>query len=64
MALRLEIRLHQCLELFSQHYPNQFHWIQVDQSGAHTAQQLEPPDNIRLIFQPVAAPPVNPGDRK
>lgn len=51
------------LDYFSQQYPNEMHIIQLDNSGAHTASQINVPDNIQLLFQPPYAPELNPIER-
>jgi transposase len=51
------------LDSFSQQYPDEIHIIQLDNSGAHTASQIEIPDNIKLLFQPPYSPELNPIER-
>jgi putative transposase len=51
------------LDYFSQQYPDEMHIIQLDNSGAHTASQINLPDNIQLLFQPPYAPELNPIER-
>ena len=48
---------------FSEQYPEQIHMIQLDNSGAHTAANLDIPENIQLWFQPPYAPELNPIER-
>jgi len=47
------------LHELSQHYPEHFHIIQVDNARAHTAKTLKIPTNIRLLFQPPYCPELN-----
>ena len=51
------------LNYFSQQYPDEMHIIQLDNSGAHTAHQINIPDNIQLLFQPPYSPELNPIER-
>ena len=51
------------LEYFGKQYPDQMHIIQLDNSGAHTAYELNIPKNIQLLFQPPYAPELNPIER-
>lgn len=51
------------LELFSQKYPEELHFIQLDNGRFHYTKDLQIPDNIILIFQPPYTPEVNPIER-
>lgn len=44
----------------AQDFANYFIVMQVDQAGWHRANDLQVPENIRLIFQPAYSPEVNP----
>lgn len=56
-----------CFEAFlkqiSQHYPDDFPIIQVDQGAFHQTSWLTIPENIILNFQPSHSPEVNPIER-
>ena len=51
------------LKKFSEEYLNQIHIIQLDNAPFHTAQDLEIPSNIILLFQPPYCPELNPIER-
>lgn len=53
----------QYLMLFSQAFSDELHIIQLDNAPAHTAGDLEIPDNIILFYQPPYCPEVNPIER-
>ena len=53
----------ECLALFSQAYPDDFHIIQLDRASAHTTKKLIIPDNVILLFQPSHCPELNPIER-
>ena len=40
------------LDLFSEHYPDELHIIQLDNGALHKALSLNIPENIILLFQP------------
>lgn len=48
------------LKQVSQEFVNFFIIMQVDRASWHCSQQLQVPENIRLIFQPPYSPEVNP----
>jgi hypothetical protein len=48
------------LKQVSEEFADSFVVMQVDQAGWHRSQQLQIPENIRLIFQPPYSPQVNP----
>ena len=48
------------LKQVSEEFADYFIVMQVDQAGWHCSQQLQIPENIRLIFQPPYSPEVNP----
>jgi putative transposase len=48
------------LKQVSQEFADSFLVMQVDRAGWHRSQQLQVPENIRLIFQPPYSPQVNP----
>lgn len=48
------------LKQVSQQFADFFIVMQVDRAGWHRSQQLQIPENIRLIFQPPYSPEVNP----
>lgn len=56
-----------CFEVFlqqvSQQFPDSLNPIRLDNASAHTAKQIQIPDNILLIFQPPHAPELNPIER-
>lgn len=53
----------QFLQVLSQTDPESFHILQVDNSPAHTASELELPANVGLLFQPPHSPQLNPIER-
>lgn len=48
------------LKQVSEEFTGYFIIMQVDRAGWHCSQQLQIPENIRLIFQPPYSPQVNP----
>ena len=48
------------LKQVSQEFADSFIVMQVDQASWHCSQQLQVPENTRLIFQPPYSPEVNP----
>jgi transposase len=48
------------LKQVSQQFAEKFIIMQVDQASWHRSQQLQIPENMRLIFQPPYSPEVNP----
>ena len=53
----------QYLSFFSQVFPDEMIILQVDNAPAHTAWEIEVPENIILFFQPPYCPEVNPIER-
>ncbi len=51
------------LKLVSEQFPRSLNIIQLDNASAHTAESLQVPDNILLVFQPAHAPELNPIER-
>jgi putative transposase len=51
------------VELFAQAFPDSLNLLLLDNSGAHTAQRLTIPDNVRLVFLPPYCPELNPIER-
>ena len=51
------------LKHFSKHYPNEHHFIQVDNAAFHNTANIEVPDNITLLHQPAYSPDTNPIER-
>jgi transposase len=48
------------VDLFTQAFPHSLHLLVLDNSGAHTAQQLRLPVNVGLVFLPPYGPELNP----
>jgi transposase len=48
---------------FAQAFPDSLNLLLLDNSGAHTAQQLTIPANVRLVFLPPYCPELNPIER-
>jgi transposase len=44
-------------------FPDSLNLLLLDNSGAHTAQRLAIPDNVRLVFLPPYCPALNPIER-
>jgi DDE superfamily endonuclease len=51
------------IDLFAQAFPESLNLLLLDNSGAHTAQQVTLPDNGRLVFLPPYCPELNPIER-
>lgn len=51
------------LNLFSQAYPNNLNFIQMDNGSFHKSSLLKWPENIIPIFQPAYSPELNPIER-
>lgn len=51
------------LNLVSQQFPDCLNLIQLDNASAHSAKDLQIPDNILLVFQPPYSPELNPIER-
>jgi transposase len=51
------------VDLFAQAYPDSLNLLVLDNSGAHTAQQLHLPANVGLVFLPPYCPELNPIER-
>jgi transposase len=51
------------VHLFAQAFPNSLNLLLLDNSGAHTAQQLTIPANVCLVFLPPYGPELNPIER-
>jgi hypothetical protein len=52
-----------CIDLVAQTFPDSLHLLLLDNSGAHTAQQLLLPANVGLAFLPPYCPDLNPMER-
>jgi transposase len=48
------------IDMFAQAYPDSLNLLLLDNSGAHTAQRLTIPGNVRLVFLPPCCPELNP----
>ena len=48
---------------FAQAFPDSLNLLLLDNSGAHTAQRLTLPENVRLVFLPPYCPELNPIER-
>jgi putative transposase len=51
------------MDAFAQAFPDSFNILLLDNSGAHTAQRLTLPANVRLVFFPPYGPKLNPIER-
>jgi putative transposase len=51
------------LDAFAQAFPDSLNLLLLDNSGAHTAQRLTLPTNVRLVFLPPYCPELNPIER-
>jgi transposase len=51
------------LDLFAQAFPDSLNLLLLDNSGAHSAQQLTVPENVGLVFLPPYCPELNPIER-
>jgi hypothetical protein len=51
------------VERFAQAFPDSLNLLPLDHSGAHTAQRLTLPENVRLVFLPPYCPELNPIER-
>lgn len=51
------------LDAFAQAFPDSLNILVLDNSGAHTAQRLTLPTNVRLVFLPPYCPELNPIER-
>jgi transposase len=51
------------VDAFAQAFPDSLNLLLLDNSGAHTAQQLTIPANVRLVFFPPYCPELNPIER-
>ena len=51
------------INLFAQTFPESLNLLLLDNSGAHTAQRLTLPENVRLVFLPPYCPELNPIER-
>jgi transposase len=51
------------VNLFAEAFPDSLNILLLDNSGAHTAQQLTLPANVRLVFLPPYCPELNPIER-
>lgn len=53
----------QYLNLFSQHHPQEFKIMVLDNGAFHKARKLKIPPNIALLFLPPYSPELNPAER-
>jgi transposase len=51
------------LDAFAQAFPDSLNLLLLDNSGAHTAQRLRWPDNVRGVWLPPYCPELNPIER-
>ena len=51
------------INTFAQAFPESLNLLLLDNSGAHTAQRLILPENVRLVFLPPYCPELNPIER-
>jgi transposase len=51
------------LDAFAQAFADSLNILRLDNSGAHTAQRLMIPANVRLVFFPPYCPELNPMER-
>jgi transposase len=51
------------LDAFAQAFPDSLNILVLDNRGAHTAQRLTLPTNVRLVFLPPYGPELNPIER-
>ena len=51
------------LKTFAEVFPDSLHLLLLDNSGAHTAQRLTLPANVRLVCLPPYCPELNPIER-
>jgi hypothetical protein len=51
------------VDAFAQAFPESLNLLLLDNSGAHTAQHLILPENVRLVFLPPYCPELNPIER-
>jgi transposase len=51
------------LDAFAQAFPDSLNMLVLDNRGAHTAQRLTLPTNVRLVFLPPYGPELNPIER-
>ena len=51
------------LNAFAEAFPDSLNLLLLDNSGAHTAQRLTLPTNVRLVFLPPYCPELNPIER-
>lgn len=51
------------IDAFAQAFPDSLNLLLLDNSGAHTAQRLTLPTNVRLVFLPPYCPELNPIER-
>jgi transposase len=51
------------VDAFAQAFPDSLNLLLLDNSGAHTAQRLRWPDNVRAVWLPPYCPELNPIER-
>ena len=51
------------LDAFAQAFPDSLNILLLDNSGAHTAQGLRWPENVRCVWLPPYCPELNPSER-
>jgi transposase len=51
------------IDAFAEAFPDSLNLLLLDNSGAHTAQRLTLPENVRLVFLPPYCPELNPIER-
>jgi transposase len=51
------------IDAFAHAFPDSLNILLFDNSGAHTAQRLQWPDNVRYLWRPPDCPELNPSER-
>jgi len=51
------------VDAFAEAFPDRLNLLLLDNSGAHTAQRITLPDNVRLVCLPPDGPELNPIER-
>jgi transposase len=51
------------VEAFAETFPDRVNILLLENSGAHTAQQLRWPENVRCVWLPPYCPELNPSER-
>jgi DDE superfamily endonuclease len=56
-------RFQLCMDAFAHAFPDSLNILLLDHSGAHTAQHLRWPENVRCVWLPPYCPALNPVER-